>query len=172
MRKLFFILMAVLAGSLSVLAQTNTYNGTVVDAANDEPLIGATVSAVGSKQTVVTDIDGNFKITVPTDVKQIRVSYVGYTPMTLALKNDMVVTLQSASETLDDLVVVAYGTQKKSSITGAISQIDAEEIAKRPVSSATAALEGYTPGITVTANYGSPGESPTCILYTTPSPRY
>lgn len=164
MRKLFFMMMAVLACSFSALAQTNTFKGTVVDAANDEPLVGATVQAVGSKQATVTDLDGNFSLTVPASVKQIKVSYVGYSPMIVALKNNMTVMLQSATENLDDLVVVAYGTQKKSSITGAISQIDAEEIAKRPVSSATAALEGYTPGITVTGNYGSPGGSPTILI--------
>ncbi len=164
MRKLFSILMAVLACSLGAVAQTNTYHGTVVDAANDEPLVGATVAAVGSSQAVVTDLEGNFSITVPPAVKQIRVSYVGYTPMVVALKDKMTIMLQSATENLDDVVVVAYGTEKKSSITGAISQIDAEEIAKRPVSSATAALEGYSPGITVTANYGSPGESPTILI--------
>ncbi len=164
MRKLFFIMMAVLACSFSALAQTKTFHGTVVDAANDEPLIGATVAAVGSTQAVATDLDGNFKITVPNNVKQVKVSYVGYNPMVVALKEGMTIMLQSSTQNLDDLVVVAYGTQKKSSITGAISQIDAEEIAKRPVSSATAALEGYTPGITVTANYGSPGESPTILI--------
>ena len=164
MRKLFFILMAVLASTLSVMAQNRTYHGTVVDAANDEPLIGATVTPIGGGQGVATDIDGKFVLSVPANVKQIKVSYVGYTAGTATLKDNMVVRLNSTSENLDDLVVVAYGTQKKSSITGAISTVDAEEIAKRPVSSVTAALEGTTPGITVTSNYGSPGESPTILI--------
>ena len=164
MRKLFFILMAVLACTFGAFAQTRTIKGIVLDAANDEPLIGATVTPVGSGQGVATDIDGNFTLTIPNSVKEIRVSYVGYTAATFKVKNDMVVKLQSTAENLDDVVVVAYGTQKKSSITGAISTVDAEEIAKRPVSSATAALEGSTPGITVTGNYGSPGESPTILI--------
>ncbi|MDE5675978.1 MAG: SusC/RagA family TonB-linked outer membrane protein [Muribaculaceae bacterium] len=164
MRKLFFIMMAVLACTFSGLAQTKTYKGTVVDASNNEPLIGATVSPIGGGQGTATDIDGQFVISVPTSVKQVKVSYVGYTPVTVALKDGMVVKLNSSAENLDDVVVVAYGTQKKSSITGAISTVNAEEISKRPVSSVTAALEGSTPGITVTGNYGSPGESPTILI--------
>ncbi|MDE6076462.1 MAG: SusC/RagA family TonB-linked outer membrane protein [Muribaculaceae bacterium] len=161
MRKLFFILMAVLASTLSVMAQNRTYHGTVVDAANDEPLIGATVTPIGGGQGVATDIEGKFVLSVPANVKQIKVSYVGYTAGTATLKDNMVVRLSSTSENLDDLVVVAYGTQKKSSITGAISTVDAATIEKRPISSVTSALEGTTPGITTTANYGAPGESST-----------
>ncbi len=164
MRKLITILMAVFLLTATAGAQTRTVKGTVVDAANDEPLVGATVEPIGGGQAVATDIDGNFLLKVPASVKQIRVSYVGYIAQTMALRPDMVVKLTSTSENLDDLVVIAYGTQKKSSITGAISTVNAEEIAKRPVSSATAALEGVSPGITVTGNYGSPGESPTILI--------
>ena len=164
MRKLFFIMMAVLACTFAAYSQTKTYKGTVVDATNNEPLIGATVIPVGGGQGTATDIDGRFAITVPASVKQVKVSYVGYTPATVNLKDGMEVRLNSSAENLDDVVVVAYGTQKKSSITGAISTVDAEEIAKRPVSSATAALEGVSPGITVTGNYGSPGEAPTILI--------
>lgn len=164
MRKLITILMVVFLLTATAGAQTRTVKGTVVDAANDEPLVGATVEPIGGGQAVATDIDGNFLLKVPASVKQIRVSYVGYIAETMALRPDMVVKLTSTSENLDDLVVIAYGTQKKSSITGAISTVNAEEIAKRPVSSATAALEGVSPGITVTGNYGSPGESPTILI--------
>lgn len=164
MRKLFFVMMAVLACAFGAFAQTRTIKGTVLDAANDEPLIGATVEPIGGGRGIATDIDGNFAITIPTSVKEIRISYVGYKAEQVKVKDNMIVKLHSSAENLDDVVVVAYGTQKKSSITGAISSVDAEEIAKRPVSSVTAALEGTTPGITVTGNYGSPGESPTILI--------
>ncbi len=164
MRKLFFIMMAVLACAFGASAQTHTVKGVVLDAANDEPLMGATVMPIGGGQGVATDIDGRFSLTVPENVKKAKISYVGFNAVTVDLKDGMKVYLTSSTENLDDVVVVAYGTQKKSSITGAISSVDAEEITKRPVSSATAALEGSTPGITVTANYGSPGESPTILI--------
>ncbi|MDE6479412.1 MAG: SusC/RagA family TonB-linked outer membrane protein [Muribaculaceae bacterium] len=164
MRKLFFIMMAVLACSFSALAQTNTYRGTVVDAANDEPLVGATVVAVGSTQAVATDLDGNFNITVPSDVKQVKVSYVGYNPMVVALKDNMTVMLQSTTQNLDDLVVVAYGTASKESLTGSVAVVNEKEIEKRPVSSVTSALEGMSPGVQVNGSTTVPGESPTILI--------
>jgi len=164
MKKLCFIMMAVLACVFGAYSQTHTIKGSVLDAATDEPLIGATINPIGGGQGTASDIDGRFSLTVPSSVKKARVSYVGYQPVTVTLKDGMVVKLQTTSENLDDVVVVAYGTQKKSSITGAISTVNADEIAKRPVSSATAALEGSTPGITVTGNYGSPGASPTILI--------
>ncbi len=164
MRKLFFIMMAVLACSFCALAQTNTFHGSVVDSANDEPLIGATVSAVGSTQAVATDLDGNFTLTVPNTVKQVKVSYVGYNPMVVALKDGMVVMLQSSTQNLDDLVVVAYGTASKESLTGSVAVVNEKEIEKRPVSSVTSALEGMSPGVQVNGSTSVPGESPTILI--------
>lgn len=164
MRKLFFIMMAVLACSFSALAQTNTYHGSVVDAANGEPLIGATVAAVGSTQAVATDLDGNFKITVPNTVKQVKVSYVGYNPMVVALKDNMTVMLQSSTQNLDDLVVVAYGTASKESLTGSVAVVNEKEIEKRPVSSVTSALEGMSPGVQVNGSTSVPGQSPSILI--------
>ncbi len=119
---------------------------------------------VGGGQGVATDADGRFSLRVPDKVKKATFSYVGYTPRTLVLTNNMEVKLISTSENLDDLVVIAYGQQKKSSITGSVSQVKADEIKQRPVSSVTSALEGTTSGITVSGNYGSPGESPTILI--------
>lgn len=157
-------MMAMLACTFGVFAQTKTYKGTVVDASNDEPLIGATVSPIGGGQGTATDIDGQFVISVPTSVKQVKVSYVGYTPVTAALKDGMVVKLSSSAENLDDLIVVAYGQQKKSSITGSVSQVNAEKISERPVSSVASALEGTTSGINISGNYGAAGENPTITI--------
>lgn len=164
MRKLFFFMLAMLISTFAASAQNRTITGMVIDETNDEPLVGATVEPIGGGKATVADIDGKFTLTIPTSVKEVKVSYVGYKTKVSHVQTNMVIKLQTTSENLDDLVVVAYGVQKKSSITGAISTVDAEEIAKRPVSSATAALEGVSPGITVTGNYGSPGESPTILI--------
>lgn len=161
MKKLFFIMMAVLACAFGVTAQTRTVKGIVLEAATDEPLIGATVMPIGGGQGVATDIDGRFTLTVPSNVTKARITYVGYNPATVDLKEEMKVYLTSSASNLDDVVVVAYGQQKKSSLTGAVTQVNAETIEKRPVTSVTAALEGVTPGLTTTANYGAPGESST-----------
>ena len=160
MRKLFLILMTVLACSWSVSAQTRTVKGTVVDAANNEPLIGATVMPVGGGQGTATDIDGNFTLTVPASVKTANVSYVGYTSQTVTLAPEMLIELASTSTNLEDVVVVAYGTANKESLTGSVAVVGAKEIEDRPVTSATAALEGNAPGVQVNNTTGAPGSDP------------
>lgn len=110
MRKLIFIIMAVLACALGAIAQTRSFSGIVLDAANQEPLIGATVSPIGGGQGVATDIDGRFTLKVPQNVSKAKFTYVGYSPVTVDLKNDMVVYLESQSAQLDEMVVIAYGT--------------------------------------------------------------
>ncbi len=164
MRKLISLLFALMVVCSAARAQEKTISGTVLDAENNEPLIGVTVLPVGGGQGVATDVDGKFTLRVPGKVKQAKFSYVGYTPQTVTLTNGMVVKMASSSTSLDDVMVVAYGTQKKSSITGSVSEVKADAIQQRPVSSVTSALEGTTSGITVSGNYGSPGESPTILI--------
>lgn len=160
MRKLFLILMTVLACSWSLSAQTKTYTGTVLDAANNEPLLGATVMPIGGGNGTSCDMDGKFTITVPASVTKVKVSYVGYTPQTVNLTNGMTVYLASSSTDLEDVVVVAYGTANKESLTGSVSVVGASEIEDRPVTSASAALEGNAPGVQVNNTLGTPGSEP------------
>ncbi len=89
------------------MAQTRTYHGTVVDASNGEPLVGATIQPIGGGQGAAADIDGNFTITVPAGVKKAKVSYVGYNPQTVDLVDKMLVKLTSSDTALENLVVVA-----------------------------------------------------------------
>lgn len=160
MRKLFLIMMTLCAVSWSLMAQTR-YSGTVVDAGNNEPLIGATVMPIGGGQGTATDLDGHFTITVPANVKQAKVSYVGYKEQTVALSNNMTVRLEASSTNLDDVIVVAYGTAKKSAYTGSASVIKAETIENALVSTATDALNGKMAGVQVQSSNGQPGTSPT-----------
>ena len=161
MRKLFLIMMTLVASVLAVQAQTRTYRGSVVDAANGEPLIGATVLPIGGGQGAATDVEGNFSITVPEKVHTARISYVGYAEKTVTLKDNMVVSLESTTQNLDQVVVVAYGTASKESLTGSVAVVDAKKIEDRPVTSVTAALEGNAPGVQVNNSTGYPGSSPT-----------
>lgn len=160
MRKLFLILMTVIACTWSVQAQTRTYHGTVLDAANNEPLIGATIMPIGGGQGAAADIDGNFTLTVPQNVKKATVSYVGYKSKTVDLAEKMTVYLESTSTSLDDVVVVAYGTANKESLTGSVAVVGAKEIEERPVTTTTAALEGSAPGVQVNNTVGTPGSEP------------
>ena len=158
MRKLFLIIMTLMSCSWAI-AQT-TISGTVVDAANNEPLVGATIMPIGGGNGAATDIDGKFSITVPASVKQAKVSYIGYKEQTVALSNGMTVRLASTDTNLDDLVVVAYGTGTKESLTGSVAVVGAKEIEDRPIGSVTAALEGNAPGVLVDNSTTRPGQSP------------
>lgn len=161
MRKLFLILMTLCAVSWSAVAQTRQISGTVVDAANNEPLIGATVMPIGGGQGVATDVDGNFTLNVPSSVKSIKVSYVGYQEQTVSVKANMTIKLTSLDTNLDDVIVVAYGTAKKSAYTGSASVVKSETIEGALVSTATDALNGKMAGVQVQSSNGQPGTAPT-----------
>lgn len=160
MRKLFLILMSLVAVSWSAIAQNRTVHGTVVDAADNEPLIGVTVMPIGGGQGAATDVDGKFTLSVPANVHQIKVSYVGYKEQTVAISNNMVIRMASSSTNLDDVVVVAYGTANKESLTGSVAVVGAKEIEDRPITSVTSALEGSAPGVSVNSSASSPGSAP------------
>ncbi len=144
----------------NVSAQTKTYHGTVMDAANNEPLIGATIAPIGGGQGTAADVEGKFTITVPANVTQAKISYVGYKDQVVHLQNNMSIYLTSTSSNLDDVVVVAYGTANKESLTGSVAVVGAKEIEDRPVASVTAALEGNAPGVMVNNSTGTPGSDP------------
>ena len=161
MRKLFLLMVSVMMCAIGLHAQTRTIHGTVLDASDNEPLIGATIMPVGSKNGTSADIDGKFTLTLPTSVKKVTVSYVGYTSKTVDVKSDMTIYLDSSTTSLDNLVVVAYGVQTKESLTGSVAVVGAKEIEERPVTDVTAALEGNAPGVQVNNSIGMPGAAPT-----------
>ena len=161
MRKLLLLMVSVMMCAIGLQAQNRTIHGTVLDASNNEPLIGATIMPVGGGNGTAADIDGHFTLTVPATVKKAQVSYVGFTTKTVDLKPDMTIYLDASSTSLDDLVVVAYGTATKESLTGSVAVVGSKEIEERPVTSVTAALEGNAPGVQVNNTVGQPGSAPT-----------
>ena len=144
--------------SVSIQQQNgNVVQGTIVDQ-NGEPVIGATVRVKGSKNGTVTDLDGKFALTHVNG--PIEVSYIGYKTQIIknAKGNHLRISLQEDANSLDDVVVVGYGQQKKASLTSAITQIKGEEVFKdRSVSSTAVALQGEIPGLTVTRSSTRPG---------------
>ena len=156
MRRLSLLLVSLLLVCTAALAQV-TITGTVVSASDNEPIIGATVSVVGTKAGTATDLDGRFTVSVPNNNSQLNISYIGMTPVTVKAENGMVVEMFSNTQDLDEVVVVAYGTAKKSELTGAVSQVTSQQIEARPVTSVTSALEGTTTGLVVNSTYGQPG---------------
>ncbi|MGM9870499.1 MAG: SusC/RagA family TonB-linked outer membrane protein [Muribaculaceae bacterium] len=166
MKKLFLFLMMVLAVSVFASAQTRTITGTVVDAANDEPLVGVSViPGTSGTQGVITDIDGNFTIRVAEGVKQLTISYVGYTPQTVAITgNKLEVRLEPAANTLDEIIAVAYGTTKKSAYTGSAAVVKADQLEDALVSNVTNALSGKMSGVMTTSFNGQPGTSANVLI--------
>ena len=164
MRKLFLILMTLIACTWSMQAQTRTYHGTVLDASDNEPLVGATVMPIGGGQGVAADVDGKFTLTVPASVKKARVSYVGYITQDVDLSEGMVVYLHNGAANLDETIVVAYGTAKKSAYTGSASVVNAEQIENSLVTDVTSALNGKVAGVQMTRYDGAPGQAPTVYV--------
>ena len=142
---------------LQALAQ-NKVTGTVEDEATGEPVIGATVKIKGSGTGVVTDIDGNFSIDAPVG-QTLEISYIGYTTQTIKVTKggNFTVRLSEDTHTLDQVVVVGYGTMKRSDLTGAVASINEEQIKQGVNTSVEQAMQGRIAGVQVTQNSGAPG---------------
>ena len=145
------------AGSVGAYAQ-NKVTGTVVDA-NGEPIIGASVQVKGTKTGAVTDLDGHFTINNVKDGQDLTISYVGFTTQTVTLKGSapVNVTLQEDNQTLNDVVVIGYGSVKKSDLTSAVSKMSGEAIKDRPLARAEQALQGQLAGVQTRTTSGEPG---------------
>ena len=139
----------------SLWAQQKNYSGTVLDA-HGEPIIGATVKVPGSSTGVITDLDGHFTITVNPGT-QLEVSYIGMQTQTLSVADNMRVTLKDDAKTLNDVVVIGYGVQKKSVVTASIAKVDAEDLEGKTQLRAEDALKGLAAGVNVTSASGQPG---------------
>ena len=133
--------------------------GTVVDAATREALIGVNVFEKGTNNGSISDQDGGFELTVSNPNAVLEVSYVGYTPVSINLKGQKEVTIRMSENvrTINEVVVVGYGTQKKVNLTGAVATVSGEAIASKATTDVLSALQGQMPGVTVLRNSGKPG---------------
>jgi len=135
--------------------------GTVKEAGSDEPLIGVNVVIKGTSQGTITDVDGNYTISVE-ESDTLRFSYIGYLPQEIAVAGKSVidVALKVEAEALEEVVVVGYGTQRSRDLTSAIATIDNKELVKTPTPQAMQALQGKVPGVQIVSS-GAPGTGPT-----------
>lgn len=159
MRKLFLIFMTLMACAWGAVAQNRTYQGQVVDAANQEPLLGATVMPVGGGKGTATDMDGKFTLSVPSSVKEVKISYVGYHTVTVPLSANMKVELRTSDQTLNEVMVVAFGTTTKEAFTGSAAVVDSKELQKRTTTNVADALVGSVPGLQMRGSSGAPGST-------------
>ncbi len=160
MLKLKFAIIALLIVSTqNVMAQTKTIKGVVTDPSG-VPLPGASINVQGSKNSASTDFDGNYALQGVSATDKITFSYVGLTSKTVTVGEQTVINIKLAesTQTLNE-VVVAYGTQKRTKVTGAVSTVNSKDIVAVPITNAESALQGRAAGVSVVN--GSPGSSPT-----------
>ncbi len=138
--------------------QTTRVTGIVISAEDDEPVIGAAVIATGSTVGTVTDLDGEFTLEVPASVQTLTVSYMGMATQTVAVRSNVRIILEPDTKALEDVIVVAYGTTKRSVFTGSASTVGEDKL-KAPGASFDKALAGKVAGVQVVSSSGQPGSA-------------
>lgn len=157
-----FFLIAIFYSMISYGQSTVSLTGSVLDNKSREPLIGVSVMVKGTTNGTITNLDGKFLLQAPPDAT-LLFSYMGYESREITIGNRMELTvlMEEKSESLDEVVVIGYGVQKKSDITGAISSVSGKDINHVPVSSALQALQGKAAGVNIIQNTGAPGGNTT-----------
>lgn len=159
MRRILTLMTLCLIMTVSAWAQT-TVSGVVISSEDGLPIAGASVKVLGTSKGVVTDVNGKYSISVPSEGSRLEISYVGMISRIVKSGQNVRTELDIDAAGLEEVVVVAYGTQKKTSLTGAIQSVKSEAIEMRPTSSVTTALEGTVAGVQVNSTYGAPGTDP------------
>lgn len=159
MKKQLLVLFLWLGTMASLVAQ-RTISGTITDD-KKEPLIGASVLVKGTSTGTISDVSGAFSFSVPANGTTLVISYTGYASKEVAIgaSNSYNVMLEQEAIDLSDIVIVGYGTQSKKELTGSVSKITSETIARLPVTGVDQALQGQAPGVQVTSASGTPGGS-------------
>lgn len=163
-RKLLMLLTCLLFGIGLMNAQTQTVTGLVIAEEDGEPVVGASVVVKDTNLGTITDIDGNFSLpNVPTSAKTLQVSFIGMQTAEVAIKPTVKVIMKSDSELLDEVMIVAYGTAKKSAFTGSASVVKSDDIGKIQTSNAVNALTGKVAGVQMSSSSGQPGTTTPAI---------
>ncbi|KAA6349091.1 TonB-dependent receptor SusC [termite gut metagenome] len=163
--KICFLCIFSLFAGVNALAQDRSISGKVVDAATNDPLIGVSIAVKNTSTGTVSDVDGRFQLRVsPNSI--LVISYVGYTTqeITLGAQTYLSVELKEDAHALDELVVVGYGTQKKSDVTGSVTSISKDRLSKIPVTNVLQAVQGAAAGVNITQASSMPGEEPLVLI--------
>jgi TonB-linked SusC/RagA family outer membrane protein len=163
MKKELLSLLLILSFAFASMAQDRTVTGNVTAAEDGTPIPGVNVIVGGTSIGTITDIDGNYSIEVPSGQQSLVFSYIGLLTKQVELGNQSRIdaTMETDLRQLNEVVVVAYGTQSRQALTGAVGVVDEEAIKNQQIVSVGRALQGTTPGVNVVSNTGQPGENPT-----------
>lgn len=166
LKKLSTIVILLCATVSMAMAQTKKISGEVLGASDGQPLMGATITAVGSKENAVTDIDGKFVINIPQETKKLSVSYIGMQTKEVTIKGDkMRIYLEEDANLMQEVVVTGYGSAKKlGSVTGSLATVSSEKLENMPTANFTDALQGQVSGLSVLSSSGEPTASATIRL--------
>ncbi|RIV17585.1 TonB-dependent receptor [Fibrisoma montanum] len=160
MKKIAILLNVWLWVGLPLVMAQQRVTGTVTSAPDNSPLPGVSISITGTTRGTTTDVNGNYSLQA-SDGEVLRFSAIGFTSVDRPVQGPTLnVTLQEDARSLNEVVVVGYGTQRKADVTGAISSVKAQDIANRPVLSAEQALQGKAAGVLITTGQGAPGAAP------------
>ena len=157
-RKLMLLMTCLFIGIGLVNAQISKVTGTVISEEDGLPVVGASVLVKGTTVGTVTDMDGKFTLTnVPSSAKTLMISFIGMKTVEVGIERNMNILLKPDTEVLDEVMVVAFGTAKKSAFTGSAKVVDAEKLSQSQVTSVTNALAGQVAGVQLTSSSGAPG---------------
>ena len=160
MKKIVFLFMSIVLACSTMVAQTFQVKGVVIDE-NNEPIVGAAVMVKGSQRGSLSDVDGGFVLNNVKQGEKLVVSYVGMKTKTVDAKTSMRIVLETDNKVLDEVIVVAFGEQKKSSFTGSAGLVNADKIAERQVNNVVDALNGQVAGVQMINTSGDPASRPT-----------
>ena len=154
----FLLFLSCLCMTIIAQAQERTVTGTVIDGFN-EPLIGVSIQEKGTDNGTITDADGRFSLKISPSSNVLVFSYIGYKSQEISVANRNVlnVTLSEDTEQLDEVVVVGYGVQKKSSMTASVASVSVDEIQKQVAPNVASTLQGRIPGVEVLQKGGEAG---------------
>ena len=159
-RKLMLLMACIVMGIGLVNAQISKVTGTVISEEDGLPVVGASILVKGTTTGTVTDMDGKFTLTnIPSNAKTLMISFIGLRTQEVEIKPVLSIALKPDAEVLDEVMVVAYGTAKKSSFTGSAATMRGDKIQKMQVSNVSKALEGAVAGVQISSESGSPGTS-------------
>ncbi len=160
-RKLMLLLTCLFVGIGLVTAQITKVTGTVISEEDGLPVVGASILVKGTAVGTVTDMDGKFQLpNVPSSAKTLVISFIGMKSQELPIKQTMNVILKPDTETLEEVVVLGYGSGKKiGSIVGSVAKVNSEKLSAKPVANAMDALQGQVSGLQVYTSSGEPGSS-------------
>ena len=152
------MLFALIAGTQSIFSQDQSVTGTISDE-NGERLIGVNIIIKGTTVGTISDVEGKYEIQVPSDAEVLVFSFIGMITQEISIGNQTVIDLTMEPDILglEEVVVIGYGTVKKSDLTGSVVTIDGEELEEKPISSFEQGLQGRAAGVTVTQSSGAPG---------------